>query len=135
MASFDMKVKTTGIIEFGVQIDSFGGELPGFVEGLSMSVAKLVADEARPGVPVDSGHAAASVRAIMDGAVGTVQGGLNVPYYAWLEYGGPSGKHGSNRRPVVAEGRYIYPAYQRNISRIQDLMVRELTKLIDEQFK
>lgn len=135
MASFGIGVKTTGLIEFGVQIEQLGGELPGFTESLSLAVAKLVADEARPAVPIgDTGRASQSVQAIMDGSVGTVQGGLNVIYYAWLEYGGPSGHHGSNRRPVVSEGRYIYPAYQRLESKIQSFMEQELSKLVEETF-
>lgn len=112
----------------------FTAELPGLVENVSFIAAKMTAEEARPGVPVDSGRAARSISAYMTGGQAMTVGGEDVDYYAWLEYGGLSGKHGSNRRASVAEGRYIYPAYQRTEPAIQRMMENQLAELVSSIF-
>lgn len=75
------------------------------------SAAEIVAEAARPRVPVRTGRARASVRATATQSSASVSaGGAKVPYFAWLEYGGRVGRGRAVVRPVVRGGRYIYPA-------------------------
>lgn len=131
----DINVKMAGYVEVRGQIAQFKNELPGVVEGISYTAAKMTAEKARPDVPVDSGRAAQSVQAYMTGGQAMVQGGKGVDYYAWLEYGGASGRNLSNRRATVPEGRYIYPAYQQVVTDIERHMNAELERLSSTIFR
>lgn len=74
--------------------------------------ADIVADEARRHVPVRSGQARATMRAASQQRYAIVSaGGRKVPYYAWLDFGGNTGRNGSAHRPFLRRGRYMYPAY------------------------
>lgn len=86
-------------------------------------VAQLVASEAAGRVPVRSGRAAASVRALAtQESASVIAGGPKAPYFPWLDFGGSVGRRhrsgvadsGSVKRPWMGnpggEGRYIYPA-------------------------
>jgi hypothetical protein len=135
MAGFEIGVNATGLPELGGMTGRFIDELHGLVPEISMQAAKLVAEEAAPTVPVRSGKAAKSIQAYQTGGTAMVQGGQGLEYFAWLSYGGVSGRNLSNRRAEVAEGRYIYPAYERNFPRIQTLMEDELSALAKSIFR
>jgi hypothetical protein len=90
------------------------------------AVAALVASEVAGRVPVRSGRAASSVRALATQESASVAaGGARAPYYAFLDFGGSTGRghvpgaadSGSVRREWYGrggsgggEGRYLYPA-------------------------
>ena len=65
--------------------------------------AQRVADSVAAKVPVLTGTLAASVKAGTDGEGATVELGAGVPYAGWIEFGGSRG------RPLVPQGRYLYP--------------------------
>ncbi len=89
-------------------------------------VATLVASEVAGRVPVRSGRAASSVRALATQESASVAaGGAKAPYYAFLDFGGSTGRghvpgaadSGSVKREWYGkggsgsgEGRYLYPA-------------------------
>jgi hypothetical protein len=89
-------------------------------------VATLVASEVAGRVPVRSGRAASSVRALATQESASVAaGGAKAPYYAFLDFGGSTGRghvagaadSGSVKREWygkggsgTGEGRYLYPA-------------------------
>jgi hypothetical protein len=78
-------------------------------------VGKKVAERARSKMPQKSGRAAKSVKA---GATATTAyvsiGKADVPYAAWLDFGGTlkpvGGRRNTISRPRIAQGRYLYPA-------------------------
>lgn len=79
-----------------------------------LKIAHKVAERARQGVPVRSGRAKASIKASVSGNRAYLQGGKNtVPYFGWLDFGGtlkPVGaRRGTQHRPVIQGGRYLYP--------------------------
>lgn len=89
-------------------------------------VASLVASEAAGRVPVLTGAAAASVRALATTErAAVIGGGPKAPYFPWLDFGGSVGRghspgkadSGAIKRPWYGrgglgdgEGRFIYPA-------------------------
>ena len=89
-------------------------------------VATLVASEVAGRVPVRSGRAASSVRALATAESASVAaGGAKAPYYAFLDFGGSTGRghvpgaadSGAVKREWYGkggsgdgEGRYLYPA-------------------------
>lgn len=91
----------------------------GEVRGALRKAADIVAADARRRVPVRTGTARSSVRALVSGNRAFVAGGKKrVPYYGWLDFGSRrpiSGRsrsvgpwRGSGEGPT--KGRFIYPA-------------------------
>jgi len=83
------------------------------------AVGMKVAADARKSVPVDSGLAKASIRAVSGGNRIFIAGGkARVPYYGWLDFGGVLGRSGGRRnrqvRKKMQKGRFIYPAIDKN---------------------
>ena len=107
-------------------------------------VATLVASEVAGRVPVRSGRAASSVRALATQESASVAaGGAKAPYYAFLDFGGSTGRghvsgaadSGSVKREWYGaggsgsgEGRYLYPA----IRDMSDVIARETGEAIHE---
>lgn len=93
--------------------------------------AEIVADEARPKLPVRSGRARASVRATAGRGGSVVAGGATAPYVPWLTFGGNVGRDDSVQRPVIRGGRYFYPALRARRDAVVDAFaaaVEQLTK-------
>ena len=95
------------------------------------AAAQVVAEDAKRRVPVRSGKARGSVRAVSGGNRAFVVGGkAKVPYYAWLDFGsrnprddnppgvGPWTRSGKG----PSKGRFIYPAL--------DAREREVVRLV-----
>ena len=107
-------------------------------------VATLVASEVAGRVPIRSGRAASSVRALATQESASVAaGGAKAPYYAFLDFGGSTGRghvsgaadSGSVKREWYGaggsgsgEGRYLYPA----IRDMSDEIARETGEAIHE---
>jgi hypothetical protein len=83
-------------------------------------IGNKVAAEVRAKMPVKTGRARASVKSGVRNGMAYVQGGkATVPYYAWLDFGGPTRSRGPNgpwrngwkpgRREFIQRGRYLYP--------------------------
>ncbi len=115
-------------------------------EGLKDSV-NIISADVRAHIPKNTGRAAASVRAVSRGnTIYLVGGKASVPYFGWLDFGGqlpdkrpntkkalawsglvnaqgsPKGVMSSRGayRPVLKQGRYIYPGVERNMPKVID---------------
>jgi hypothetical protein len=107
-------------------------------------VATLVASEVAGRVPVRTGRAASSVRALATQESASVAaGGARAPYYAFLDFGGSTGRghvagvpdSGSVKRAWygrggagAGEGRYLYPA----IREMGDVIARQAGEAVHE---
>ena len=92
------------------------------------AAADSVAQAARPKVPVRTGRARASLRAVVASGGGAVAfGGAKAPYAPWLEFGGRVGRNNSVVRPFKREGRYLYPT----LAEEKDRVVRTYAELVD----
>lgn len=123
MGNRDVKIETTGIRELRKALRDTDPELVKEFRREFKAVAEIVAADARSTMPARSGRARGSVRAVSGGNTVYVKGGkATVPYYGWLDFGGvlrPSGRRrGTQFRPVLGDGRYLYPAIRRNRDRL-----------------
>jgi hypothetical protein len=83
--------------------------------------ADIVVQDARGRVPTKTGAARASIKTrSTQSAVRISSGGKRAPYFPWLDYGGRVGPNKSVKRPFIADGRYIYPAFGANRRRVED---------------
>lgn len=94
--------------------------------------AEIVADEARPKLPVRSGRARASVRATAGRGGSVVAGGARAPYVPWLTFGGNVGRDGSVQRPVIRGGRYFYPALKARRGDVVETFEQSVEQLIEK---
>lgn len=93
--------------------------------------ADVVARAARDKVPVVTGRARSSVRAVARSGGGAVAGGgAKVPYYGWLDFGGRVGRNNSVTRPVIQRGRFIYPALDEHHDEVVDTYERLLRDVL-----
>lgn len=126
MAEFSMEVE--GLPELKASLQALKGKLPNVIIYALGEAAGVIISSARPTIPRRTGKAQASLRGeAHPKGVRIRGGGTDVPYYAWLEFGGNAGRGGSVQRALVPEGRYIMPAYQRNKEQVKRIMVTALT--------
>jgi hypothetical protein len=108
-------VRVEGLKELRRALGRIDKSLQKSLRGRLKNVGDKVAALARSKMPSLSGKARSSVKAGVSGNNAYVQGGrASVRYYGWLDYGGtlkPTGRRrGTQHRPVVRKGRYLYPA-------------------------
>lgn len=114
------------------------GSLPDGVKAVLQKAAKIVVDDARPGVPIGpgrNGHAASSIRVTSTSYTVKVEaGGKKFPYYPWLDFGGSINKHTSKptRRPFIKGGRFIWASWDRRAGDVVKAMADGLETLIDD---
>lgn len=105
---------------------------PELRKGLN-EVADIVLDSARPLVPTRSGKARASLKAgSSETAVQIKAGGSKAPYWAWLDFGGRTGRNKSVRRPFVMGGRYIYPTLRKRRDDIEDKFYEVIWRVTED---
>lgn len=128
---FDLDVD--GIDEFLRSLDRLQGSLLELLEESGHAAAEITIDAARPDVPIRSGAARRSL-SVDDAPAGAfaLGGSRDVPYYAWLEFGGSAGIDGSVQRSVVPKGRYLWPAYLESFDEIELVMAKNLTELLKD---
>jgi HK97 gp10 family phage protein len=84
--------------------------------------ADIVAKEAASRVPVLTGAARKSVRAVVAQGGGAVrEGGPKAEYVPWLDFGGRVGRNRSVSRPFIKLGRYVYPALNDRHAQVVEL--------------
>lgn len=128
----EMEISQTGMASFNGMIVHLKAEIPAMMQRAAMAAATITTESARPTIPRDSGDAARSLRHFLTNSGGAqVEGGSTIDYYRWLELGGASGRNLTNKRPLVEDGRYIYPAYLRNAKRVEQIAQEELTKTVN----
>lgn len=106
-------IHVEGLAELRRALGRIDGELPKNLRAKLVPVGQKIANRARQSMPVRSGRAARSVTSGVSGNRAYVQiGKANVPYAAWLDFGGtlrPSGgRHNTIVRRKVQGGRYLY---------------------------
>lgn len=140
MAAVD-PIRIDGLVEFrrGIaQVDKAQAKL---INKTIKQAGEVVAAAARARVPRVTGRAQKSIRVQVTKDRAVVRGGVGAEYYAWLDFGGSTGRghvprksnSGSVKRPRPARGRYIYPAYDANVDEITEFMVDELRVLFAQQ--
>lgn len=123
-------VRVDGLREFRRDLGKLDKQFPKDLNQEIKRIGGRIADDARSRVPVRSGRARASIRATTAGSRAYIVGGKKtVPYYAWLDFGGGIPNRASRRRrglqrpwqsrPILQEGRFIYPAIRRYRPRLE----------------
>jgi hypothetical protein len=127
--SQEVTIQVKGLREYGKALKNIDKKLgPELRKGLN-EVAGIVADTARPLVPVQTGKAAASIKpgSTQRGAALKV-GGNAAPYFLWLDFGGRVGRNKSVHRAFLKAGRYIYPSLkakrQEAIEKLEEVLDR-----------
>jgi hypothetical protein len=126
-------VAIEGFREFRAALRAIGREAPRALRVAGNEAADLVVTRARSSMPSRSGKARASVKAkSTQTAVKIASGGNRAPYVPWLDYGGAVGRNDTARRPFIADGRYVYPAYRESKDEFEKILQRVLQRVADE---
>ena len=113
-------VKVVGLSELRRACSVMGEEMRLYLREELKKLAGVVVTRTKPKIPVITGAAAGSVRAVIAGGGAAVRAGsAAVPYYGWLDFGGiirhypHANIHHTMqhliKRPFIREGRYLYP--------------------------
>lgn len=108
-------VRVEGLRELRRDLGRVDKVLPKKLRGRLKTIGDKVAGIVRGRMPSRSGRARGSVKSGVSGNNAYIQGGRKtVPYFGWLDFGGvlrPTGRRrGTQSRPRLKAGRYIYPA-------------------------
>lgn len=105
-------IKIDGLAAFSRNLRKLDSNLPKALRIAINEATDIVVDEAARRIPTRTGRAKASVKAKSTRTESRIAGGSNrVPYYAWLDFGGRTGRRKSVQRAFLSEGRYLYAAY------------------------
>lgn len=133
MAPIVDAVQIEGFRDFRRALRALGPAAPRALRVAGNQAAAVVVDRAKAGVPRRSGKAAASIKAkSTQTAVKIASGGRSAPYFPWLDYGGAVGRNDTAKRPFIADGRYVYPAYHQSKSEFEGLLRKALAQIADE---
>lgn len=123
-------IKIQGLRELQAALKQMDGETQKQLRVVLNSVSETVAGGARRRMPSRTGKAKASVRVLSTQREARVaEGSKRVPYVAWLDYGGKTGRNRSVSRPFVQGGRYLYPAYKANRTSIMAALEKSIVAL------
>lgn len=127
------EIHISGLREFHRGLKSISKDAPKGLRLAGNEAAGIVVREAKPRVPRGpsaKGHALSSVRSSSTRTAARVSGGSKrYPYYAWLDFGGRTGRNGTARRPFIKRGRYIWPAFVDNREQVQNELHEALVKV------
>lgn len=105
-------IKIDGLAAFSRNLKKLDANLPKALRMAINEATDIVVDEAVRRIPTRTGRAKASIKAKSTRTQSRIAGGSNrVPYYAWLDFGGRTGRRKSVQRAFLPEGRYLYAAY------------------------
>jgi len=105
-------IKIDGLAAFSRNLRKLDSNLPKALRIAINDATNLVVDEAAQRIPTRTGRAKASIKAKSTRTESRIAGGSNrVPYYAWLDFGGRTGRRKATQRAFLKEGRYLYAAY------------------------
>lgn len=125
------EIKVDGLRDLQASMRAVDKMLPRELRLMLNDVVRIVAEAARPMVPVKTGTAAASIRPQSTQRMGQVRaGGAKASWYPWLDFGGSVGRHKSVHRPFIKTGRYLYVAFKARKPEIEVRLERGLTDLI-----
>jgi hypothetical protein len=130
MAEIFDQIRVQGLREFQAKLRAADGEAQKLLRVVLNDAAEIVVKEANSLVPRKSGNAANSIKAQSSQREGRVKaGGIRVPYYAWLDFGGGVGRSKSIKRPFMKSGRYIYPAAKDKRNAVAERVEEGMTEL------
>lgn len=134
MASTDgLAIEVEGLRELRAALKSLDAKLPREVGQAGKKAADVLAPYIRAKVPVRSGRARGSVRAVVSQGGGGVKfGGAKTSYAPWLEFGGRVGKADSVVRKFVPSGRYMYPTLAARRDEVLEEYLRAVRQLIKD---
>jgi hypothetical protein len=120
-----------GLRDLVRQLRRVDADLPKAMRLAANEAAQVVVDEAQRHVPRRSGKAAKSIKARSTRTAARVDsGGNRAPYMPWLDYGGAVGKNDSAKRPFIADGRYVYPAFRSKRQQVEDTYRAALDRIV-----
>ncbi|MES2211413.1 MAG: HK97 gp10 family phage protein [Chloroflexota bacterium] len=126
-------IAVEGLRDFVRSLRALDSGLPKAVRLAANEAANVVVDEAQHRIPKRSGKAAKSIKAKSTRTAARVSsGGRRAPYAPWLDYGGKVGRNKSVERPFIADGRYVYPSFRANRSKVSDTFRKALARIAAE---
>lgn len=130
MSGLDAKIQVRGLKEFSRGLKKVDKEAPKQLRlALNGSVDFLIS-KARPKIPTRTGAARASLRARSSRTEARISaGGPRAPYYAWLDFGGRTGRRRSVRRPFIKGGRYLFPTLAEHRDEFQRRAEQAMTQV------
>lgn len=133
----DLSIRVDGLKAARRALNNVGKGLGKELGQAGKSAADIVARTAKSKVPVLTGKARDSVRAVVSQGGGGVRGGgASVPYYGFLDFGnkikkgGGVGRGDTQPRPFVPGGRYIYPALEEKAGEVLDEYEQKVNELL-----
>lgn len=128
MAGID-PIRIDGLAAFTRDLRKMDAELPKQLRIKFNEAAELVAIWVRTRVPRRTGAARRSVKPRSTRtAVRLTAGGPRAPYFPWLDFGGRVGRNRSVSRRFISDGRYLYPGYRTNRTRVRTLITGALAE-------
>jgi hypothetical protein len=125
-------ISVSGLREAQAALKATDGEAQKELRLVNNEAAELIVSGAQRLVPRRSGRARGSIRAQSgQREVRITAGGGRAPYYAWLDFGGATGRGGGARRPFLRDGRYLYPTYRRRRPALAERLEKGLVALCE----
>lgn len=126
-------IPVDGLRDLVRQLRAVRADLPKAIRLAANEAAEIVVVKARSKVPQRSGKAAASIKAKSTRTAARVSsGGRRAPYMPWLDYGGAVGPNKSVKRPFIADGRYVYPAFSSERAKVKDTFEKALKRIVED---
>jgi HK97 gp10 family phage protein len=123
-------VAIDGLAELRKALKQVDSDLAKEVALVNRDVAEIVADAARGRVPKRTGRTASNLRAGAQQRYGIVRfGGAKAPHAGWLEFGGRRPRDNVTR-PIISEGRYIYPALRNKRDKVVSTYADKMEQLL-----
>jgi hypothetical protein len=126
-------VSVRGVKELRAALNEVERKLPRELRVAFNEAAKHVVGRAKPNVPVRSGALMSSIKPASTQRTGRVTYSPpgKVPYAGWIEFGGTiRGPKGARVRPFIKQGRYLFPAAEREREPVIKTLEEQLGKLI-----
>lgn len=111
------EIQVTGLVELQRALKNLEPEVQKHLKSRLKKVGELVKRRVQSKMPVRSGKARSSVRVgVTNTGAYVAHGKASAPYTPWLDFGGQlkpiGGRKNTQNRPVLREGRYLYPAIE-----------------------
>jgi hypothetical protein len=123
-----IRAEVTGLRELSRALRHMSDRTDAELRQILRKIATVAADYIRPTVPSRTGKARRSVRAAPTRTAARITaGGRRAPQFPWLDFGGMGGRGKRNKRPFIAEGRYLFPGVERHreqtVEMAEDMLV------------
>lgn len=107
-------------------------------EELKQAIETITIPAIKSSIPVKSGAARDSVRAVAGGNTFYIKAGnARAKYYGWLDFGGNltgrgPGRNQTIKRPIVRGGRYLYPGIASTSTQLVEAAGRAIDQIINK---